>query len=150
MDKTRRGFFKVLGAVASAAYLPTLYQEKNFQMADSYRDWIEDMGDFYIVRVPDLMTFSKVTLDKPTILQLGFRSVFSNCKIQGYTNVYNTGGEFKLIDNIFDASGIRLTKNRYPLEFKGKIRNSAVYQTHSPKGTTNMTTAVLIGNYFRT
>jgi hypothetical protein len=86
MNLTKRGFLKVAGGVAGALGLQ-LYSEPLIAIPKRH-EWIEDRGDFYIVRVPSGKSFVNEHLDKPTIFQAGERSHINNVKIDGYVNLY--------------------------------------------------------------
>lgn len=106
----RRTFLKVLGASAAVASAPQLYREAHRFVAKP-KDWIEDHGDFLVVRVPDGMTFAKEKLGKPVLLFMGNRTRFHDCEITGFCNVY-AGKEFAITDTVFDVSQMRLTEVR--------------------------------------
>jgi hypothetical protein len=66
MNLLRRTFLKASAGVALAAAAMskglTLLDEPELLIADSHKDWIEDRGEFYIVRVPDYKTFARQAL----------------------------------------------------------------------------------------
>lgn len=109
----RRTFLKVLGAGAAVASAPQLYREAHRFVAKP-KDWIEDHGDFLVVRVPDGKTFAKERLRKPVLLFMGNRTLFHDCEIAGFCNVY-AGEEFAITDTFFDVSQMRLTEDRAAL-----------------------------------
>jgi hypothetical protein len=69
MNTTRRTFLRLTGAAAGALVIAK-YAEPLAVLAD-HGPWVEDKGDFYIVRVPDFKTFANEHLEKPTIFLLG-------------------------------------------------------------------------------
>jgi len=85
MNIARRGFLQIatmlIGGVAIGKFI-----EPEIAIAKTHKDWIEDRGGFYIVRVPDFKTFSRERLDKPTIFLLGDESEVSYVDVTGYAN----------------------------------------------------------------
>lgn len=78
----RRSFLKL-----SAAAGITLYAEPLILLPDGV-PWVEDKGDFYILRVPDGKSVNGLKLDKPTIVLAGAKSIISNVDIDGFCNIF--------------------------------------------------------------
>jgi len=97
----------------------TLLDEPELLIADSHKDWIEDKGEFYIVRVPDYKTFARETLNKPTILLLGENSIAKDLDINGYLNV-ELSHESLFIDSRIDSSKYITTLDRSIVYIKSK------------------------------
>jgi len=91
MSLNRRTFAKIGTALAGSLVLAK-YAEPLALVPNEYRDWIEDRGDFFIVRVPDYKTFARETLNKPTIILMGERSTVRDVEIQGCTNIHAPKG----------------------------------------------------------
>lgn len=85
----RRGFLKLLGAAVGAAAVPGIltYAEPLLAIPIEGREWVEDRGDFYVVRVPDFKTFAREVLDKPTIFLLGQQAILTNVLVSGFANL---------------------------------------------------------------
>ena len=60
----RRSFLSVL-AGASAALGLARYAEPFALTPDAHHEWVEDKGDYVIIRVPDFKTFARETINKP-------------------------------------------------------------------------------------
>lgn len=115
----RRAFMKMAGVAGLAAAAPiTLYSQPLVRVTNSH-EWIEDRGDFYIVRVPDGKTFAEEALEKPTIIQMGARSKIRRIWIEGFTNVY-AAGEFSIEASSFDARGMATSARRPVLHLNGR------------------------------
>lgn len=102
---TRRGFLKLVVAAATTvgALKITRYAEPLLPIADVAHDWIEDRGDFYVVRVPDFKIFAREILRKPTIFLLGQQATVYDVAVDSFSNIYAPkGGLVK--DCCFDAS----------------------------------------------
>jgi len=113
----RRGFLKVLSAILGTAAIAT-YVEPIFTFQESYSDWIEDKGDFFIVRVPDFKKFSGETLDNPTIFILGQKSTVSDVVVNGYANISAQYGG-RVLDSRFDASKMTTQNPREVVKISG-------------------------------
>jgi len=124
MNLLRRTFLKASAGVALAAAAMskglTLLDEPELLIADSHKDWIEDKGDFYIVRVPDYKTFARETLDKPTILLLGENSTAKDLDIDGYLNV-EIGNYSHFLDSRIDSSKYLVSTGRPVVNIQFKV-----------------------------
>lgn len=109
----RRTFLKVLGAGAAVASAPQLYREAH-RFVSQPKDWIEDRGDFLVVRIPDGKTFANEVLGKPTLLFMGNKTQFRNCEVKGFCNLY-AKTDFAVLDSTFDVSNVRMTEDRAAL-----------------------------------
>lgn len=87
----RRGFLKVatmmVGSVLVAKYIEPVIE----LIKPEKHTWIEDKGDFYIVRVPEYKTFAKEVLDKPTIFLMDHHSTVTQVDVKGYSNIKMSG-----------------------------------------------------------
>lgn len=81
--------------------------------------WVEDKGDFYIVRVPMYKTFSRESLDKPTIFLMDQFSTVTQVSVNGYAN-FKTEGSSSLTDCEFDTSNMRTVEDRPAVLFYSK------------------------------
>ena len=106
---TRRGFIKI-GMAVVGAFTLAKYAEPLIEVSDLHQ-WIEDKGDFYIIRIPDFKTFAKETLNKPTIFILGEQSTVRDVEIFGYANVYAPKGGL-ITDMLFDGRKMVTEKAR--------------------------------------
>lgn len=79
----RRSFLALAGATSLACYAEpfTLIQ-------DARHEWIEDKGDYVIIRVPDFKTFASETISKPAILLLGQGATARDVEFGSYLNLH--------------------------------------------------------------
>lgn len=116
---TRRIFLKLAGAVTGLVAASSLvkYAEPYAKLSE-IGEWIEDRGDFFIVRVPDYKMFAGEILNKPTIFLLGERAVVKDVRVNGFANVHapNAG---MVLGCMFDTSGMKVARNRPIVEIKG-------------------------------
>lgn len=120
---TRRGFLRVLSgasaviAITSTARSLMLYDEQDLERPISlrYRDWVEDRGDFYVVRVPSGKSFAKEFLNKPVVMILGRGSLATNLRIDGFVNLYGDRGSV-LSNTYIDSSGYQSVQSRSALK----------------------------------
>ena len=111
MLQNRRSFLKT-GTTLVGGVLLTKYIEPIVPIAELKKhEWIEDKGDFYIVRVPDSMTFANELLDKPTIFLLGHYTVVKDVVVNGYANISHKGTSL-ITASKFDVSKMLLSTNR--------------------------------------
>lgn len=103
MNLLRRVFLGA-GAVAVGGLLVKRYTEPFGQVAAEYKDWIEDKGDYCIIRVPDGKAFINERIDKNVILLLGAYSTFKGIDVRGYANIA-TRGPASIVGCRFDARG---------------------------------------------
>ena len=109
----RRAFLKLAGASAVAAYA-----EPMIALESARHEWVEDRGDFYLIRVPDFKTFARESLDKPTILILGASAKALDVLVDGYLNVFAPAGG--LVSGFFvDGRNMRTEKARSAVFIKG-------------------------------
>lgn len=126
LDLCRRGFLKLgvtmAGGIAIAQYsMPDA-------IAKSPHPWVTDMGDYYIVDIPDFKRFSYETLDKPVVMVFGERAEASNLEIKGFLDMHfpksgtlkdcridasqcNAIGRKFVIDSFGENSGGIITRN---------------------------------------
>ena len=114
---TRRGFIKI-GMAVVGAFTLAKYAEPLIEVSDLHQ-WIEDKGDFYIIRVPDFKTFAKETLNKPTIFLLGEQATVRDVEIFGYANVYAPKGG-TITQSRIDGSKMITEVERPLLTLKGE------------------------------
>ena len=115
---TRRTFLKLAGAAAAAMGI-TRYAEP-MEIVPEFRhgDWIEDRGDFYIVRVPDNKVFANEILTKPTIFLLGQSAIVRQIELHGFCNVHAPrGGE--IVGSVIDARKALIGRDRPVMELAG-------------------------------
>ena len=79
----RRTFLKLASAVGLAKYSEPVVARL---VEPARHQWIEDKGDYIIVRVPECKTFANETLLKPAILLLGSGSIVSRITSKSYVN----------------------------------------------------------------
>lgn len=107
----RRGFLKVatmmVGSLLVAKYIEPIIQI----VTPEKHSWIEDKGDFYIVRVPKNKIFANEHLDKPTIFLMDDSSYVHDVNVEGYSNIMMTG-KCKLLNCNFDTSKMVVQENR--------------------------------------
>lgn len=134
MNITKRGFIK-LGTSLIAGVSVARFSEIIIDVKPLH-EWIEDRGDFYIVRIPDFKTFSKEILDKPTMLLFGEQSTASDITCNGFVNIYMpNGGTFT--DSLVDTSKSMMAGRNAPVNYKGEYGtmsniNINVHATLSP------------------
>lgn len=114
----RRGFLKLAAAFIGGMVI-TKYAEPIIQIANTHHDWIEDKGDYCIVRVPDFKTFAKEVIDKPVIFILGEKAVVHSLAVCGCVNVYAPKGGM-VNDCHFDASRMATEQKRTIITAKGE------------------------------
>jgi hypothetical protein len=102
----RRGFLKLAAASGIA-----MYAEPIVRMALSYRDWIEDRGDFFIVRVPDFKSFANEDLSKPVVFLLGQQAAVRAVRVAGFVNVQAPRGAV-IAECEFDARMVSVGRDR--------------------------------------
>jgi hypothetical protein len=126
MNTLRRTFLKAGTAVLGALTLAK-YTEPLIAMPDSSHEWIEDKGDFVIVRVPDFKTFANEVIDRPAIIIMGEKSVVREVDVQGYVNVYAPKGGY-VTSSRFDASKMMVARARPVMELKAE--NAVICDCH--------------------
>jgi hypothetical protein len=118
MNTLRRAFLKAGTAVLGALTLAK-YTEPLIAMPDSSHEWIEDKGDFVIVRVPDFKTFADEVIDRPAIFLLGENAKVKHVDVKGYVNLYAPKGG-SVTYSKFDASKMLVPRERSVMELKAK------------------------------
>lgn len=113
LDATRRGFLKI-GTTILGGLTVAKYTEPLIDLAPSVHDWIEDRGDFVIVRVPKFKTFANEVINKPAIFLLGQGSTVTGVDVKGFANV-RLGQRSRLLDSRFDAR--MLTETERPVVY---------------------------------
>lgn len=115
----RRTFLKLAGAVSA---LGLVRYEEPLQAIPNERvgDWIEDRGDFYIVRVPRWKSFANEFLHKPTIFLLEEGSLISHIGVLGFVNLQSPHGA-TAIDLAIDASRCSVRRKRPILEVQNAV-----------------------------
>jgi hypothetical protein len=114
----RRGFLK-LGAVLIGALTLTKYAEPLVDVADTNHDWIEDRGDYLIVRVPDFKTFANEMISKPVIFILGEQAIIRAVEVEGFANIYAPKGGLVTASR-FDGSRMVTEKDRPLVNLKAE------------------------------
>lgn len=136
--QNRRGFLKIATSLVGALSIAK-YSEPLFAIPNAYKDWIEDKGDFFIVRVPDFKSFANELLAKPVIFLMGEKSIIRGVNVQGFANLYAPKGG-ACIDSIFDARQMTIERIRPILELKNaentkfELTGCAVYTPSTHKG----------------
>jgi hypothetical protein len=118
MSIERRGFLK-LGAALVGALVLTRYAEPVVAVADTHHDWVEDKGDYVIVRVPDFKTFANEVISKPVIFILGEQAIVRAVEVEGFANIYAPKGG-TVLESRFDASRMAVENERAVVGVKGK------------------------------
>jgi hypothetical protein len=116
MNTTRRTFLRLTGAAAGALVIAK-YAEPLAVLAD-HGPWVEDKGDFYIVRVPDFKTFANEHLEKPTIFLLGESATVRSVDVDGFANIFAPKGGIFTQSRI-DSSRMAAERARPALTLKG-------------------------------
>lgn len=112
----RRGFLKIACSIIGSVGIAK-YAEPFFKIANTYSDWIEDKGDFLIVRIPDFKTFKSESLLKPTIFLLGQNSIIKNIDVEGFVNIHAPKGG-ACYESRFDTSKMSIERQRPVVELK--------------------------------
>lgn len=118
----KRGFLKIasalVGGLTFSKYTNAelLVPEKNVSV---FQDWIEDRGDFYVVRVPDFKSFSNEILNKPTVFLAGHNSSISRIRIDGFVNIHSKNGHIRLTESEIDATRHAFDGRRSVIEVSG-------------------------------
>lgn len=118
MKIERRGFLK-LGAALIGAMTLAKYAEPVVAVAETHHDWIEDKGDYCIVRVPDFKTFAHEAISKPVIFILGEQAIVRAVEVEGFANIYAPNGGLVTASR-FDASRVVTEKERPVINLKAK------------------------------
>ena len=113
---TRRTFLALAGAAAASPLVT--YAEPLLLVPDTHRGWIEDKGEYFIVRVPAGKTFSRETFTKPVILLMGSGAWVRDISVSAYMNVSAQDG--CLLDRVLvDASSATTVQPRPTVRIKG-------------------------------
>jgi hypothetical protein len=113
----RRGFLKV-GAAILGGLAITRYSEPIIQIVEK-NEWIEDKGDYVIIRVPDFKTFANETIAKPAIFIMGQAATVKAIEVAGFANVYAPKGGL-IMDSRFDASRMKTEEDRPVINLKAE------------------------------
>lgn len=117
MKIERRGFLKLAAAVIGGMAV-TKYAEPLIQVAGAHHDWIEDKGDYCIIRVPDFKTFANEIIAKPVIFIMGEQAIVRSVDVGGFANVYAPKGG--MVDACrFDGSRMVTEQKRPLVNIKG-------------------------------
>jgi len=121
----RRGFLKIATTLMGGAMLAT-YTEPLIKLAtpESHK-WIEDKGDFYIVRVPMYKSFTKEHLDRPTIFLMDNYSIVSDVTVIGYSN-FKTQGSRIISNCCFDITNTKTVNERSAVLFYNKYTDDVI------------------------
>lgn len=105
----RRSFLKT--ASATALIPLSTYAEKYENISDN-GGWIEDKGDYCIIRVPDFKSFSNEVIKKPAILILGTEAKCHDVSFYGFLNVFYKNNS--VIDRVLvDSKGKTMTNREH-------------------------------------
>jgi hypothetical protein len=125
----RRGFLKVatmmVGSVLVAKYIEPAIE----LIKPEKHTWIEDKGDFYIVRVPEYKTFAKEILDKPTIFLMDHHSTVTQVDVKGYSNI-KMSGYCTVTESRFDVSEMITEQERSVLLVNGTGTTNQIHYSH--------------------
>lgn len=116
-NATRRGFLK-LGTAVIGGMAITRYAEPIIQLADRL-EWVEDKGDYCIIRVPDFKTFANESITKPAIFILGELAIVRSVRVEGFANIYAPKGG-RVMDSLFDSSRMVVKKERPVVNLNAK------------------------------
>lgn len=114
----RRGFLKMLGALGASTGLVT-YAEPLMKLAPVRHEWIEDRGDFVIIRVPDYKSFAHEVIEKPAIMFLGYGAAAEFLEFRSYLNVDFGQGSW-LRHSEVDTTRSRTELQRSTLRMRGR------------------------------
>jgi len=126
-DLCRRGFLKLattmIGGIAVAQYSMPVVE------LPQLHEWVTDMGDYYVVRIPAFRTFANEKLDKPSVFLFGERSVARNLEIKGYADFhFRQGMTFK--DSVVDATGFLIDGRTDVVELFGDNSGGVITRNH--------------------
>lgn len=112
----RRSFLRIGAAAAGVLMLPVYAEpEGNEPIEESaQKNWVDDRGSFYLVRVPDEKTFSREMFDKPTIFLLGVNARVSQCAVFGHTNILMKSGS-QFVESEVDVRRCLIQDPRPPM-----------------------------------
>lgn len=116
IQAARRGFLKLGTAIVGS--LAIIHYAEPIIKLTKHHQWVEDKGDFLIVRVPDFKSFANETLNKPTVFLMGERSTVRGVDLKGFANIYAPNGA-AIKDSVFDASSMSTASNRSVIELHG-------------------------------
>lgn len=103
----KRGFLKIASVLVGGLTLSKYTNAELFlpeNKVSVFQDWIEDRGDFYIVRVPDFKSFNNEILNKPTVFLAGQHSSISRVRVDGFVNIHSKNGPIRLTESEIDAT----------------------------------------------
>lgn len=120
----RRGFLKLAAAAGIVRYAEPL-----MAMHDPH-EWIEDRGDFVIIRVPEYKIFAGAQIEKPAIFLMGAQSTVRDIRMLSYANIL-THGPATIADSVFDAR-LHQTENERPVMCVGGNSSLTIYGCSFP------------------
>lgn len=118
MKIERRGFLK-LGAAIVGALTLTRYAEPALVALPERHEWIEDRGDFVIVRVPDFKAFANEVIAKPAIFVMGQQAIVKDVDVAGFANIYAPKGGM-VTESRFNASKMAVDRDRAVVDLNAK------------------------------
>lgn len=116
MELTKRGFLK-LGAALVGGVSLMRYAEPAIALPEP-QEWIEDRGDFFIIRIPDGKELVNELIAKPAIILLGAGAELRRVWIDGFANLMAPKGGI-LRDCSFDGSTMSTESARPVLLLRG-------------------------------
>lgn len=115
----RRTFLKLTAAAGAAVGL-VRYAEPLQKIMAEHHDWVEDRGDFYIIRVPARQMFAREVLSKPCIFLLGEMAMVADVTVNGFVNLQAPrGGTWT--GGMINASNVSVGRKRPALEVQDTI-----------------------------
>ncbi len=113
MELSRRTFLRTTAAAAAVIVFA-----EPLRLLSASGDWIEDKGDFLIVRIPDGKTFAKEVLKKPAIVLMGAGSLMRDVEVIGFANIRLNNSR---VDGCsFDARSMRTELKREVVRLDGE------------------------------
>lgn len=109
----RRSFLKLGVALGLVRYT-----EPIAALVEPVNPWIEDRGDFLIVRVPDGKTLAREVFSKPAIVWLGACSILRDVECQSFVNFAAKPGS--LVQHVsVDCSRVATDRQRAAVLVRG-------------------------------
>lgn len=110
----RRTFLRLAASTPIA-----LYSEPWALVVNAGRKWVEDRGEYLVIRIPENEMFRDEELTKPAIVFMGRCAVMKGVRTEHFTNIFGAGYN-AIFDTYFDGRKIQSERPRALVEVKSK------------------------------